>query len=243
MIRFTKLSDREKAWKSKRKLRDSGITIKEDLPPNMENAMKTLLPIHKEAIRQKRKSNLIRDHIYIYDRRYTLGAIHLLPPELQLSNLSKKETENCIYYFGRHHPFSNFYSCKFINEGIEYNCSEQFFCAAKAAHFEDPIAKLKILNCNDPIVMKKTTIKVFTQEDWNLVSQKIMEKAVTLKFQQNPKLQEILKATSGKMIAEASPSDNHWGIGLGLNDPNLLDQSKWGKNKMGNILMIVRGSL
>ena len=67
--------------------------------------------------------------------------------------------------------------------------------------------------------------------------------AVSLKFRQNPHLQQILKATSGKMIAEASPSDSHWGLGLGLNDPKLQDQSKWGMNKMGNIFMIVRGSL
>ena len=62
---------------------------------------------------------------------------------------------------------------------------------------------------SDPVVMKKTPIAGFSQHEWSLVSNKIMEQAISLKFSQNNELKEILKSTSGKIIAEASPSDKY----------------------------------
>ena len=44
-----------------------------------------------------------------------------------------------------------------------------------------------------------------------------------------------------RYIAEASPFDSYWGIGMGIDNPLALDKHNWqGKNVMGHILMEVR---
>jgi predicted NAD-dependent protein-ADP-ribosyltransferase YbiA (DUF1768 family) len=49
-----------------------------------------------------------------------------------------------------------------------------------------------------------------------------MKKALVAKFNQNPQLLEKLLATRGKELLEASPSDNFWGVVLGMDDPRLI---------------------
>ena len=65
-----------------------------------------------------------------------------------------------------------------------------------------------------------------------------------LKFSQNPELSEILKSTGDKIIAEASPVDAIWGIGLSKHDAKQVPESEWpGQNLLGKALMEVRGNL
>ena len=70
-----------------------------------------------------------------------------------------------------------------------------------------------------------------------------MFKGCALKFSQNEKLAEQLKALPGRII-EANPKDTFFSCGLALTDPLLEDQSKWkGDNILGEILMEVRHNL
>ena len=52
-------------------------------------------------------------------------------------------------------------------------------------------------------------------------------------------MRDYLRQTGDKDMIVASPRDRNWGIGIGLKDEALLDQSKWGKNKLGTLLMKV----
>jgi ribA/ribD-fused uncharacterized protein len=64
------------------------------------------------------------------------------------------------------------------------------------------------------------------------------------KYSSNDHLKTVLLETGDKIIVEASPYDRIWGVGLGENDPKILDQSKWrGQNKLGQVLMKVREKL
>ncbi len=63
------------------------------------------------------------------------------------------------------------------------------------------------------------------------------------KFEQNPRLKEILLATKG-VLAEASPYDKVWGIDLDEKDPRARNPGQWqGTNWLGQVLMHVRKDL
>ena len=65
-----------------------------------------------------------------------------------------------------------------------------------------------------------------------------------LKFSQNPKLKDFLLATSNRVLAEASPRDTIWGIGLDEKDKDAQNPYKWrGLNLLGFALMKVRAKL
>ena len=54
----------------------------------------------------------------------------------------------------------------------------------------------------------------------------------------------MLLGTGDAILAECSPTDKKWGIGIDIKDPSRMDISKWdGKNMLGRILMEVRDEL
>ena len=61
------------------------------------------------------------------------------------------------------------------------------------------------------------------------------------KFSQNEKLKQFLLNTKDKILAEASPHDKIWGIGMAEDDKEILNPEKWkGENLLGKALMKVR---
>ena len=61
------------------------------------------------------------------------------------------------------------------------------------------------------------------------------------KFSQNPDIREFLLSTEDAIIAEASPYDRIWGIGLGRSDAKKGSVEQWrGENLLGCALMDVR---
>ena len=55
-------------------------------------------------------------------------------------------------------------------------------------------------------------------------------------------LKAMLLATGDRVLAEASPRDKVWGIGRGASTAD-ANRDKWGKNQLGEALMIVRDML
>ena len=65
-----------------------------------------------------------------------------------------------------------------------------------------------------------------------------------LQFSQNHQLKTILLETAGTVLAEASPSDRKWGIGLAEDDPHAKRRKMWrGRNLLGEVLMEVRDEM
>lgn len=148
-----------------------------------------------------------------------------------------------IYVFYRG-PFSNFKKCKIVENGIEYTCSEQYFMAMKAKHFQDEDSYKKILESKTGSEAKKLGRKVknFDKDEWEKVSFDYMYRANYLKFSQNPDLCTILLETVDMEICEASPTDRKWGVGC--NEKKALNKKNWnGRNLLGVILMKVRKAL
>ena len=141
---------------------------------------------------------------------------------------------------------SNWYPCKFKYGRYVYQSAEQFMMAQKALLFDDSEVFDKIMVSNNQKTIKRLgkQVKNYDDEIWSCLRGKIMQRGIRAKFQQNSDILNTLLETDGMILAECSPYDKIWGIGLGVDDIRIQDTSKWkGKNLLGNVLMEVRADL
>lgn len=141
---------------------------------------------------------------------------------------------------------SQWYPAPFRVEGVRYLHNEQYMMAKKALLFKDTGTYNKIMVESDPATCKALGKRAanFSQELWDSCKEEIICNANYAKFSQNPALKAALLATGDAVIAEASPYDKIWGIGLKAVDPDSLDPNKWrGQNLLGKALMRVREEL
>ena len=150
------------------------------------------------------------------------------------------------YVFFWNGVFSQWYPSKFVIEGVEYNCCEQYMMAQKALLFNDLESHKMIMYSKSPDEQKGfgRRVKGFDKEKWEAICRQVVFDANIAKFSQNPKMLEELMDTKDLEIVEASPYDKIWGIGLHETDPKALDKSQWqGTNWLGEAIMSVREKL
>ena len=141
---------------------------------------------------------------------------------------------------------SQWHIAPFVEGSTHYNCSEQYMMAQKALLFNDLATHAQIMKTTSPSKQKALGRKVrgFDEKVWAQHRYQIVLKANLAKFRQNPELKKQLLATGNQIIAEASPCDKLWGIGLGASDPRSQNKETWpGQNLLGQVLMEVRQTL
>ena len=74
-IKFTRWKDKEVVWAQRRKLKNTGIIIKEDLPADVEENVRTLLPMLKEARSKNIKASLVRDNLILNCEKFTVKSL------------------------------------------------------------------------------------------------------------------------------------------------------------------------
>lgn len=131
----------------------------------------------------------------------------------------------------------------FVLEGKSFATAEQFMMYCKATMFNDSDMAEQILYSGEtsPANHKKMGrgVRNFNEKLWNELSMNIVVIGNLCKFTQNPKLLTILMDTGDKELVEASALDRIWGVGF--EKKNALKYiGKWGMNKLGKALMIVR---
>lgn len=153
---------------------------------------------------------------------------------------------NMTLFFAAHDPLSNWYIADFQVKNLRFNCVEQFMMFCKAKLFGDEAAAAKILAAPHPKAQKAIgrTVAGYDEATWVERRSRIVALGCYAKFSQNPALKEALLETGESLLVEASPWDRIWGVGLGENDPRILDQSQWqGLNLLGQALSEVRSRL
>lgn len=156
------------------------------------------------------------------------------------------KTQTLTLFWRNHEVFSNWYPSNFVIEGQGFNCGEQWMMYSKAKLFGDHEIAAKILAEAIPRRQKELGRKVhnFDEALWNAHCEDLVYTGLLEKFRQNPDLLDALRATGDTLIAEASPTDRIWGIGLEEEDPRAHDPAKWlGQNRLGKVLMRVRQTL
>ena len=144
---------------------------------------------------------------------------------------------------------SNHNNLKIKTRTMRFHNCEQYMMYHKAMLFNDIAIASQILLSPDPKRCKSLGRKVGKQNDnwdqeiWDENKFRIVVEGNYLKFSQNAKYKAILLATGDKLLAEASPYDNIWGIGIGHTHPNAYKPDLWnntGQNLLGKALMEVR---
>ena len=149
-------------------------------------------------------------------------------------------------FFTEASPFSQWYRCAFTVGDNRFSCAEQYMMHGKALLFGDVAIALEILAADHPRAHKALgrKVKPFDAAVWTRECEAIVLAGNRAKFTQNPKLLQLLRATRGTTIVEASPFDRIWGIGLAASDPRAQDPAQWrGKNLLGKILTELREQL
>jgi len=138
---------------------------------------------------------------------------------------------------------SNWFPAKFEEQGVVYNSVEQYMMVQKALLFGDHAVAEKVMKAKTPKECKNLGRKVenFFLDLWYERRMDIVKQGNFLKFSQNPELLNELLATGNALLAEASPFDRIWGIGLNKNQAKHMNPEHWiGQNLLGKILMELR---
>ncbi len=157
------------------------------------------------------------------------------------------ETRDGFTFFWRpDSPFSQWHPATFVVDGVTFTCAEQFMMHGKAVLFDDAEVAAEILAAHDPRQHKALGRKVrgFDDRRWREHREAIVHRGSLAKFSQNPTLREVLLATAGTELVEASPTDRIWGIGMSSSHKDATDRTRWrGQNLLGAILTRVRDEL
>ncbi len=168
----------------------------------------------------------------------------------------KKGKKNKFLFFWGHQPskdgsisktcFSQWWQSSFKVHDITYKTAEHWMMAKKAELFVDHEIATKIIDAKTPAEAKDLgrQVKNFKESIWNAKRFEIVVQGNFHKFSQNEELKAFLLDTKKRVLVEASPVDNIWGIGLTGEDEKAENPLLWeGLNLLGFALMEVRDQL
>lgn len=160
--------------------------------------------------------------------------------------MSDNLSDNFVFFWKKDEPngiFSNWSDHSIEDDGRIFKTLEHYLMYSKACLFEDYKTATEILKADGPLSAKHLGRKVknFNETVWVANRHIIMQRGLQMKIEQNEDVKEALLATGNKLIAEASPYDMIWGIGMSKDNKYATDQTKWkGENLLGKAWMHVR---
>ena len=182
---------------------------------------------------------------YNYDEfARNFGDFYAKEGELEKRKAKHPEFIGFWHEYDEYGCLSNWYRADFEYAGQHFVSVEQFMMYHKLLTFRQYDLADQVRKTEDPAEAKKigrTHFDNFDDKLWTRISSTIVRRGVKAKFVQNPDLMKELLSTGNAVLAECSPYDKVWGIGLAPDDERVYDTRKWdGKNKLGRILMMLR---
>jgi len=145
---------------------------------------------------------------------------------------------NKIRFYKAHDPygfFSNFYEAPVIIDNILYKTTEHYYQACKFK--KGTVEWTNIVNASTPQEVVKIARALNVPDNWNDIKYNVMKRAVFNKFYQHEHLAKLLRDTGDSFLVEDTVGtvrpDEWWGNGA----------TGDGRNWLGEILMLVRGTL
>jgi ribA/ribD-fused uncharacterized protein len=172
---------------------------------------------------------------------YGVDEFNTLPADLDPRHICTERIGEVTYFFKCDSPLSNHHACKFTIDNVTYNCSEQAYMHKKALVCGDKDAAIEIMKCTRPKAQKGLGDNIVTTDEWDKMRVSAMTDIVSEKFGQNPHLMAFLKDTTGtSYLAEDSPSDSFFGLGVTRHRHVRTNLDKIEGNHMGKLLMKIR---
>jgi len=219
------------------------------------------IPSPRQERTKRKPASLSSLHLPNYlSKLITMAAKKVIGFYSHIPAIAKKQTGVEWYYC-----FSNWAWTPYSVKGVNYIASEQQMMEQKALLFGDKEVAQKVMDLKPPPTISPLNydqdwtpynnilskikalgreVKKFDSKLWEEKRFDIVFAANLEKFKQNKELADTLLSTKDWVLAEASPHDKIWGIGLSPTDPNVQKPSQWkGKNILGEVLMKVRDEL
>ena len=141
---------------------------------------------------------------------------------------------------------SQWWPAPFTVGGVAYSSAEHFMMSAKALLFGDTETAERVRTAPHPGAAKALgrQVRGFDGRLWAERRYEIVVAGNAAKFGQHADLREFLLDTGDRIIVEASPRDQIWGIGLTAGDDRARSPEHWrGLNLLGFALMETRHRL
>ena len=162
-----------------------------------------------------------------------------------------------VFFYHQAKPFgqfSNFFMSSFTVSSIIVDPTEPQTIVVESA--EQAIMWLKAMLFKDKTISEQLRsetrashckrlgrmVRPFNQNVWDVRVASIAEYVLYQKFTSSPELRTLLCSTGTRILAEASPSDSIWGIGITAGAAKKGQDWK-GRNLLGSSLMKVRKRL
>lgn len=159
IVKFHWFGDRMKVWSCRRNLKGSKIFLNEDFPREIVSCRKALVPCMKEARKHGHKAYITKDKLHIHYKNgghsvYTEQTMNTLPPSINPYDMSFRKTEDCLAFFTKFCPLSNFYPCPLVIDGEKFKSTEQFYQHSKAIFANDEVSANRIMKAEFPAQCK-----------------------------------------------------------------------------------------
>lgn len=204
----------------------SSLTAKDSRPLYDQDYRRQVKEIHKEEKKlQLKKVAAIRN--YKENSR-------LAEQKNKLSQFANKD--GYIWFDHSSHPLtyflSNDYSCSVKVGNVKYKCAEAAFQAYKFTDNPSLFNRFKKMDGKEALAYGEKNN--FQQvKNWYHIRETIMLAVLKAKFEQHADLKELLLATGDAYLVEHSKKDAFWSD----------RKDGTGKNRLGHLLMQVRGEL
>lgn len=214
-----------------------------------ENVRKEMLEELARAKSQLLAEGFTQETVAAESRTYENILIRVLDSEFNNNQIVIANSTEPVLFFKPEQPYgfmSNWWPSPFTIDNVLFPTTEHHMMVMKALLMGDQAMARTILNTKSPSAVKGLGKKVknFSPQLWDTHKFEIVLTGNMAKFTQHPDLKQQLLATGDRIIAEASPYDKIWGIGMAPTDSRARNPANWkGQNLLGRILMEVRSRL
>lgn len=252
IIKFNDITHRNTVWRNRSEITredcEQKMRVQADLPKALREGVQNLYKVVKAASKVKEfESAQIRDYqLELNGETYQITELEKLPNQLKPSTLAAPSSGTTLAFFSRNSFLSNHYQSKFTIDGRIFHSMEQYLALQRAVLSGDNAMIKKARKAREPLQAKYilNSLKNDHQEEWERMVEEITLEGLRGKFSQDQELKSYLCSTHPLSLGEAS-TNPVWGIGMDLNDKEVLNQDKWikGGNLLGRCLMEIRAEI
>lgn len=241
LVHFPILPQRNRVWRKRSSIPGQEnvqkVRIHADLPKELRDGVQALYMVAKAASSSdKYQTARVRNYtLELDDQVFLPSELEMLPRDIRPSSLAAPRSNSALAFFSKHAIFSNHHPSFFRIGEQPFYSMEQFLALRRAQLSGKPSFITKASEATDPVQAKYvlSALRQDNTQQWDDQLESTVLEGLEAKFRQNPQMKDYLCSTGDLSLGEAS-TNPRWGVGMSLDDKDILDVSKW--NNSGNLL-------